>query len=739
MKDGTENIYYIDAMNPTSPEKIRDLLNKYLSSTDLNKRNKRQLEGDFIGTESKKAKVLEEGELIDDNIKGNTTELEGEYIGEKTTNATKLQEGILIDAGQSKSNEETQRLTNEKIEKEKQEAERIKVEENAKLEAQRLANEKLEKEKQEAERVKAEENAKLEAQRLANEKLEKEKQEAERIKVEENAKLEAQRLANEKLEKEKQEAERIKAEENAKLEAERLANEKLEKEKQEAERIKAEENAKLEAERLANEKIENEKKEAERIKAEENAQRLANEKLEKEKQESERIKVEEKAKVEAERLANIAANEKIAAALLTKQKKIEEQKAQEQGLKTSKNLTNEKTPNEVTSDPNLLEGEMIDSNKDVTNFTSPQIPLSLNQTNNQTNNDKVLLEGELLDEKNVSTTMPQTPKIVDQNNTNIVTGFTNNKTATIETNAQKIQVAASQTTEKLLEPEVINDNKTNDAIPITITELNVKDNNENDEMDTYDNNIEAEFLDTNINKTIKNPFIDATNRFYTDDNIYDNFFGSSVKGTKEEEFKSIFKPNIGEGELIEEKTELIDSKIKENMLIDSWVISNWKNLTEEEKMGFNTAPKDLINIIWDKFDYRFKLEISDPNVESVTLSSKLNYVLGFKNSEIIQKTTTAKFQPDLYGSISQFALYSPQLTEGMILGDTISSLLRIVTVDCEPGKMKDQIYYNPIYNKVAARDISDIQIEIRTLTGELIDFMYGPVIVTLNFKKAIDF
>uniref|UniRef100_A0AC35FAV0 Uncharacterized protein n=1 Tax=Panagrolaimus sp. PS1159 TaxID=55785 RepID=A0AC35FAV0_9BILA len=543
------------------------------------------------------------------------------------------------------------------------------------------------------------------------------------------------------LKKEKKEAERTKAEELAKVEAQRLANEKLEKEKKEAERIKAEELAKVEAQRLANEKLEKEKKEAERIKSEElanvEAQRLANEKLEKEKKEVEHIKAEELAKVEAQRLANIAANEKIAAALLTKQKKIEEQKTQEQGLKTSESLTNEKTQNQLTSDSNLLEGQMIDANKDATNFTSPQIPLSLNQINNQMGNDKALLEGELLEEKDVSTIIPQTPKTFDQNNTNIVT--TNNKTETIKTNSQKIPIAASQTAEKILEAEVINDNKNNDAFPITDTELNVKDDNEIDEMDTYDNNIEVEFLETNINKTIKNPFIDQTNRFYNDDNIYDNFFGSSVKGTKEEEFKSIFKPNIGEGELIDEETELIDAEIKENMLIDSSIISNWKNLSEEEKMGFNTSPKDLISITWDKLDYRFKLEINDPNVESVTLSSKLNYVLGFKNSEIIRKTTIAKFQPDLYGSISQFALYSPQLTEGIILGDTISSLLRIVTVDCEPGKMKDQIYYNPIYNKVAARDISDIQIEIRTLTGELIDFMYGPVIVTLNFKKAIDF
>ena len=144
------------------------------------------------------------------------------------------------------------------------------------LEAKRLA--------EEAERIRAEEEARLEAEREASRIKEEEERaaaEAERVRAEEEARLEAEREAariKQEEERAAAEAERVRAEEEARLEAE-----------QEAARIKQEEErAAAEAERVAPRKKpvwkRNEKQHE--FKAEEESARA---------QEAERVRVEEEA------------------------------------------------------------------------------------------------------------------------------------------------------------------------------------------------------------------------------------------------------------------------------------------------------------------------------------------------------------------------------------------------------------------------------------------------------------
>uniref|UniRef100_A0A914QYL5 Uncharacterized protein n=1 Tax=Panagrolaimus davidi TaxID=227884 RepID=A0A914QYL5_9BILA len=666
MKDGTDSIYYIDAVNPSSPEKIGEILNKYLSSNFLNTRNKRQLEGEYIGHEpSKKTKPLLEGELIDDESKA-TEPLEGDYIGtQETKNIEKLQDPEPISdskANEDKEKNEAERLSAEKNAKEKQEAERLANEkrEKEKLEVERLAPENKEKEKKEAERLAAEnkEKEKKEAERLAAENKEKEKKEAERLAAEnkEKEKKEAERLAAENKEKEKKEAERLAAEnkEKEKKEAERLAAENKEKEKKEAERLAAEnkEKEKKEAERLAAENKEKEKKEVER---------LAAENKEKEKKEVERLAAEnkEKEKKEAERLA---------AEKKEKEKSEAEKKSVDKA--TVEKLANEKTK----TDTQLLEGELVNN------------PYSIPVVSNQTN------------DKSLSPIPVALSQIDAKTDENLLDGETDND----ETNRGYPNPS--------LNDGVVIDEKGN---------VNVELENAKEPEDMN----ELENISASVTKAINN--------IYTDDNIYDNFFESVIQGEKEtKEVLDIPKTNVEEGDLIN----------NEQMLIDSSFVTNWKTMTEEEKREANNeSVKDLIDIQWDQNNHRFKLEFKNQNVESVIMSPKLAYVLGFKENDIFTSNMTATYAPDLNGGINQICIYSQSLAEPMMVGDSLSSLLRIVTVDSEPGKMKDHIYPQPMFNKVAVRDISDIEIEIKTLTGEYVNFLYGPVIVTLNFKKAIDF
>ncbi|KAI1693116.1 hypothetical protein DdX_20840 [Ditylenchus destructor] len=135
---------------------------------------------------------------------------------------------------------------------------------------------------------------------------------------------------------------------------------------------------------------------------------------------------------------------------------------------------------------------------------------------------------------------------------------------------------------------------------------------------------------------------------------------------------------------------------------------------------------------------RFQLEINNSHVKYVIPSPQLGYVLGYEEKEI-QNNDVAKYASDLKGGISHLCVYAHGLTENMIFGDTLSSLLRVVAVSGKPGDVIEKTYDTPIYSKVLPREVNEIAIEIRTMEGRLVPFDYGTVVVTLVFKKAIYF
>ena len=75
----------------------------------------------------------------------------------------------------------------------------------------------------------------------------------------------------------------------------------------------------------------------------------------------------------------------------------------------------------------------------------------------------------------------------------------------------------------------------------------------------------------------------------------------------------------------------------------------------------------------------------------------------------------------------------------MIVGDRMSSLLQIVAISGKPGDIIEKQYDSPLFNRIVAKEISDINIEIRNMDGRLIPFDYGVVIVTLVFKRSLVF
>jgi hypothetical protein len=137
---------------------------------------------------------------------------------------------------------------------------------------------------------------------------------------------------------------------------------------------------------------------------------------------------------------------------------------------------------------------------------------------------------------------------------------------------------------------------------------------------------------------------------------------------------------------------------------------------------------------------RFKVNVDHPAIDHLVMSEQLAYVLGFPNHKHIEVGEKARYGCDVQGGFSSFAVYARGLTEDVILGNSLSSLLRIIAVDGDhrPGATIEKIYDSPMYVRVLPREINEIELELRTLTGEYVPFQYGTVLITLVFKKVIN-
>ncbi|KAL3121932.1 hypothetical protein niasHT_008647 [Heterodera trifolii] len=138
---------------------------------------------------------------------------------------------------------------------------------------------------------------------------------------------------------------------------------------------------------------------------------------------------------------------------------------------------------------------------------------------------------------------------------------------------------------------------------------------------------------------------------------------------------------------------------------------------------------------------RFKVVFNEEIISHLSFSPQLGYVLGFENPQHVVSNEVAKYGYDLRGGISSFAVYSKGLTENIIIGNSLSSLLRVVSISgAIPGEYTEKIYDSPIFARVLPREINEIEIELRTMDkGRLVPFAYGTTMVVLIFKKVINF
>nr|CAD2171631.1 unnamed protein product [Meloidogyne enterolobii] len=182
--------------------------------------------------------------------------------------------------------------------------------------------------------------------------------------------------------------------------------------------------------------------------------------------------------------------------------------------------------------------------------------------------------------------------------------------------------------------------------------------------------------------------------------------------------------------------EIFDEKEYEQNT-DDLIKEKTVTLIEEKDSHLKDLHSDIEFEYLDSID-RFRVIFNDPEIRNITISSQLCYVLGFPMGPLVNGQI-GKYGIDLKGGFTSFAVYSKGLTGTVIMGNSVSSVLRIVAVENRSGGVVERVYDQPMFIPVLPREINEIEIELRWMNGSLVKFDHGTVIITLMFNRMIKF
>lgn len=189
---------------------------------------------------------------------------------------------------------------------------------------------------------------------------------------------------------------------------------------------------------------------------------------------------------------------------------------------------------------------------------------------------------------------------------------------------------------------------------------------------------------------------------------------------------------------LEERTTDPEKTIKLKLRLET---GNYDNV-DDLLLALNTDTHLIskgVTFILNKASQRISASFeTDSPVISLRFSICLSLQLGFEPDEDVFSNRHGKHPANvILGLPSQFFIYC-DILEPQIVGDTNAKLLRVVSADNSKymyGAQKMKIFSPPHYIPVLKRGFENIEIDIRTETGESVPFSFGTVCVKLHFKR----
>ena len=130
-----------------------------------------------------------------------------------------------------------------------------------------------------------------------------------------------------------------------------------------------------------------------------------------------------------------------------------------------------------------------------------------------------------------------------------------------------------------------------------------------------------------------------------------------------------------------------------------------------------------------------KVKVTLAAKHCVGLYGQLSKILGFGGGGDlkIRKTKESPYVAELHGITSIYVYCN--IVQPQVVGNSMVPLLRTIPVTGNPGDVITKTFTNIQYVPVQTKSFEDIEILLRTDTGDPVPFERGKVIATLYFRK----
>ena len=130
-----------------------------------------------------------------------------------------------------------------------------------------------------------------------------------------------------------------------------------------------------------------------------------------------------------------------------------------------------------------------------------------------------------------------------------------------------------------------------------------------------------------------------------------------------------------------------------------------------------------------------KVTVQLKNGYQLGLIGRMSIILGFGNNDlkIITKTTVSPYVTDLT-VVSTIYVYC-DIVEPQVVGDTSAQLLKSIPVEGTFGDIITKTFTNIQYVPIQRKSFEDVEVLLRSDTGDPVPFERGKVVTTLHFRE----
>ena len=168
------------------------------------------------------------------------------------------------------------------------------------------------------------------------------------------------------------------------------------------------------------------------------------------------------------------------------------------------------------------------------------------------------------------------------------------------------------------------------------------------------------------------------------------------------------------------------------VIIDYGYYQSAQDLVKAINKALARVVNDNIKLTYNSLNGKVTVQLK--NGHQVFLVGKLSIILGFGGKDTyITKTTVSPYVVDL-AIVSTIYVYC-DVVEPQVVGDTSVRLLESIPAQGKFGDVIAKTFTNIQYVPIQKKSFEDVEVLLRSDTGDPVPFERGKAIITLHFKQ----